>query len=305
MALRYHGRVTATSDRAFFWLLTAAALPAGAVAFALSRATHDIQLALADGPAPVAGLCRDALSYTLSPLAHVSYIGFGTLAVASTGLGLLSLLVSIYRTRRRIGRDLRTVRPVPASLRRRMRKAGLSRTVLVESAEPRAFTFGYLRPTVAITTALIECLGEEELEAVLHHEAAHVRRRDPLRALVVGSLARAFVFAPLLGELARRFQAAKEMDADADVIAVMGSRRALVSALLQVEESPQVGAVAPFAGMLEARLASLEGEQPFPRERRRLLPAFVSAATVLGMAAGLFVITTGAVDAHVLHVCSG
>lgn len=298
--------MTAASDRAYILLLLAASIPVVAVIFALSRATHDLRLVLAaDSPAAVAGLCQNGISYTLSPLAHASYVGFGVFAFISGALGVLSLAATFVRTRRRIRHELRLTLPVPASVNDACMKAGIERMTLVDSPEPRAYTYGYLRPAVALTSGLLDCLGPEELEAVLRHEAAHARRRDPLRMLVVASLARAFVFAPVLRTFANDFQIAKEIDADQDVISVMGSRRPLVSALLLVEESREPVAVAPLADVLEARLLSLEGEEQLPRERRRLISLVMSAATVLGIAAGLFVITTGAVDAHVLHVCSG
>jgi Zn-dependent protease with chaperone function len=297
--------VTAKSDRALFWLLLATALPAGAVVFALTRAAHDLRVILAAAPEPIAGLCREAVSYTISPLAHASYVGFGTLAAVSTGLGGASLALSYCRTRRRLKRELQQIQPPPPRLRAVAERAGLRRLLVIHAEEPRAFTFGLLWPAVAVSSSLVRCLADDEMEAILRHEAAHVRRRDPLRMLVVGSLARAFVFAPILRELARRFQAAKEIDADEDVIMAMGSRRPLVSALLRVEEIRPAGAMPSFAGISDARLASLEGEEPFPRQQRRLLAASISLVTLLGIAAGLFVITTGMIDPHALHICSG
>lgn len=304
--VRYAGRVIdGKSGRIFVLMVGAGLMPVAALALAMSRAAHDLPLILARGPEPIAGLCREAITYTLSPVAHASYLVLGGLALVCGTLGLLSLVSTITRTTRCLRQDLAVRVPLPASLGKAFAQAGIRRGLLVDSEDPRAFTFGYLRPKVAVTSALVDNLGASELQAVLLHEAAHARRRDPLRMLIVSSLARAFLVAPVLREVAVQFQAAKEIDADQDVILRMGSKRALISALLQADEARPATAVARFGDVLHARLASLEGMDPFPPLRRRLLARAVSAATVMGVTLGLFVVTTGAVDAHVLHVCSG
>lgn len=51
---------------------------------------------------------------------------------------------------------------------------------VVDSSAPNAFATGGLRggQTVAVTTGLLETLADDELDAVLAHELAHVRNRD-------------------------------------------------------------------------------------------------------------------------------
>jgi hypothetical protein len=85
----------------------------------------------------------------------------------------------------------------------------------------------------------------------------------------------------------------------------MGSRRPLVSALISAgQASGGAEAVAGFSDTLSARIAWLEGDDPQTKPIGSWRAAVVTSVAVLIVAAGLFVITTGAVDAHVLHVCS-
>jgi beta-lactamase regulating signal transducer with metallopeptidase domain len=172
----------------------------------------------------------------------------------------------------------------------------------IDSSRPLAFAFGYLCPTVAVSMALVRALDDRELFAVLLHEAEHVRRRDPLRVLVVAVVSKAFLFAPLIASLAERFKEAKEIDADQAVIRAMGSRDALVSALLAAAAYEPLGAAAGFADALSARIAALEGEEPASVGVGWRATAG-TALTFFVLAAGLFVIATGAVDAHALHIC--
>jgi hypothetical protein len=44
-----------------------------------------------------------------------------------------------------------------------------------------AFCLGLVSPRIYVSEGLLQLLDAHELAAVLHHEAAHLRRRDPLR----------------------------------------------------------------------------------------------------------------------------
>ncbi|MEK7692916.1 MAG: hypothetical protein AAB349_01860, partial [Chloroflexota bacterium] len=88
------------SDRLFYALLGASLIPVGAMVFALARAAHDIRAALADAPAPVTGLCRQAVIYTVDPFVHVVYVAFGDAAVVALALGITAGVATHLRTRR-------------------------------------------------------------------------------------------------------------------------------------------------------------------------------------------------------------
>ncbi|MCQ3980608.1 MAG: hypothetical protein DPW09_44940 [Anaerolineae bacterium] len=102
--------------------------------------------------------------------------------------------------------------------------------VVVAGREPFSFCYGLWRPHICLSQGLIELLTEAELEAVLHHEAYHLQRQEPLRMALAICLSRLFFFAPLLAELRDCYLAEKEMAADAAASAVTG-RAALAGAL--------------------------------------------------------------------------
>ncbi|MCS7246055.1 MAG: zinc metalloprotease HtpX [Thermomicrobium sp.] len=62
------------------------------------------------------------------------------------------------------------------------------RVGLIETPMPNAFAIGrgIRSSTVVVTRGLLELLGDEELEAVLAHEIAHVRNRDVLVMTIAG-----------------------------------------------------------------------------------------------------------------------
>ena len=298
---RYYANVRRQSDRLFYALVGAALLPSAGIAFALVGATHEMRAAIGDVSAPAGGLCRQAIIYTLDPLVHVAYGGFAAIAAIAGALGAIAGVSTHFQTRR-VLRDHRTVAIVPERLARLAAAAGIRRVRLISSPKALAFTHGYLAPEVAISETFLRALSDLQLEAVLLHEAEHVHRRDPLRVLVVTVLSRAFVLAPLFGRLAYSFRTAKEIEADKAVIRATGSHGELVSALLKSGLYDSQGAAAGFADALTARIASLEGGA-LPISPSELRTRAASLLAMAMIAAGLFVIATGALGAQALHMC--
>jgi Zn-dependent protease with chaperone function len=103
----------------------------------------------------------------------------------------------------------------------------------LSSPRPLCFTGGSLHPVVFLTTGLREQLSERELTAVLAHEAAHVRRRDPLLGT---GLTLFYTLLPLpgSGRLLRDWQAAVERFCDQEAARQIGSPHDVASALVHV-----------------------------------------------------------------------
>ncbi len=107
-----------------------------------------------------------------------------------------------------------------------------------------AYVVGRRRPVVVLDAALVDDLDHEELEGVLAHELAHVRRRDTLVAQSLGVLRDLTFFVPGGGWAVRQLH--RERELAADQLAVGATRRpgALASGLLKVIER---GSAAPEA----------------------------------------------------------
>ena len=65
------------------------------------------------------------------------------------------------------------------------------RLYVIDSPQPNAFATGRdpQHGVVAVTTGLVQALGPAELEGVIAHELAHIKRRDTLIAAVVATIA--------------------------------------------------------------------------------------------------------------------
>lgn len=171
-----------------------------------------------------------------------------------------------------------------------------------------AFTTGWLSPVVYVAGELAygpQALPPGELTAVLAHEAAHVRRRDPLRFSVLRAMARTLFWIPALRDLAEDVADEAEVHAD-NAAAATTDPLTVASAIVALAawRSPAAfvlggtwtGDVVGFvrSDLLDRRVRRLAGEDTKPRSRvtRRSL---AGAALVLGLAW-----VSGIVDVHPL-----
>lgn len=200
----------------------------------------------------------------------------------------------LWVTRAVLRRVLIDRRPLGARLRGLARATGLDgRLDLV--ADDRAFTFcfGFWRPRVCLSTGLVALLDDQELAAVLRHEAHHLRHRDPLKILLGRSLASLLFFLPLAGALRNGFLAGKELCADAEA-SRSGGEMPLARALYKLLRAERpiwpagvlaVGAFSPT----EARLRQLIE----PGAIRPCLPSATEWLSSLAIVAGILGFSTG------------
>ena len=162
----------------------------------------------------------------------------------------------------------------PPALAAAAGRRGANQVVLLDSPATSAFCAGLLRPRVYVTGGMITALADEELEAVLVHEAEHARRRDPLRRLAGRAAADVLFWLPLIGWWSRRRLEDAELAADRAAIDRVG-RRPLARALwvTAVVAAPGVGA--RFDGAGPARVTQLLGDQ-LPRRRPPLAACLLS-----------------------------
>ena len=132
-------------------------------------------------------------------------------------------------------RSLRAGEP----LQRIAERLGVSRMVVITAEGPLpAFTAGLIRPTIFVAESLTRRLDPAELEAVVLHEACHVRGRHPLRAMIAALAADAFFWLPVVRTEAEEAQAQMEFLADDEAAATVGTL-VLASAIITVAEMSQ------------------------------------------------------------------
>ncbi len=160
--------------------------------------------------------------------------------------------------------------------------------VLISSIADGPSVVGWLRPVLLLPAATVLGLSPEQLEAVLAHELAHVRRYDYLVNMVQMLIETLFFYHPAVWWISRRIRLERELCCDDIAVGISGDAVGYARALVSLERmrvaSPRVALGAALGakdGPLLYRIERLLGvarREPAPSR----LPGIV--AICLGLA---------------------
>lgn len=177
-------------------------------------------------------------------------------------------------------------RPAPEWLRRRLEELapalGICHPVwLLESARAaQPMLAGWLRPTILLPLSLATKLPPAQLEALLLHELAHLRRHDYLVNILQSAVETALFYHPAVWWLGARIRAEREICCDDLVLRSGSDRDSYARALLSVAEmglAAPVFAPAAGGGSLSSRVRRLLG-MPGPETAAASFPPLAVAA---------------------------
>lgn len=168
-------------------------------------------------------------------------------------------------------------------------KMGIRRMVtLAESALVKVpAVIGYIKPLVLIPAGLMASLPAAEIEAILVHELAHIRRRDYLANLVQNLVEILYFFNPAVWWVSSLIRAEREHCCDDIAVAMTSSKKNYIKALVSCQEyslSAPVYAMA-FAGRrnhLAARAKRLiSGRNLMPGRAEKIVLSVCLAVVLL------------------------
>lgn len=217
---------------------------------------------------------------------------WGWLLAALWAAGALALLArlgagvaAVVRVSR-IGRPLRHG-PAHATARRLSSEAGIRAPRLLEVRDDlMPMAWGVLRPTVALPASAANW-SRARLEAVLRHEIAHLRRRDPLSQWLADLVCAVHWFNPLAWYAAARLRAERELACDDEVLAAGSRPTDYAAELVGVARSLRARAPSPALPMarpsqLTARVeAALDAGRRRTRVSERALAAALAVALMI------------------------
>ncbi|MEE8525257.1 MAG: M56 family metallopeptidase [Thermoanaerobaculia bacterium] len=192
------------------------------------------------------------------------------LAVWVLGVVLLTAVhLGGWRRVRQLRRD---TRPVPerwqAALTRLTEGLAIARKVtLLESARIGVpMVVGWLRPAILVPVSAFAGLSPSQLEAILAHELAHVRRRDDLVNLLQTAVETLLFYHPGVWWVSRQIRAERENCCDDLAVRICGSPVAYARALTDLEQLRPSGtpafALGADGGSLLGRVRRLVGRRP-------------------------------------------
>jgi GWxTD domain-containing protein len=172
-------------------------------------------------------------------------------------------------------------------LRQRLR---VSRPVaLMESCLAEApVVIGFFRPVILLPIGLLTGLGAQQVEAILIHELAHVRRCDYLVSLLQKFVEGLLFYHPAVWWVSGVIRAERENCCDDVVVAVLGDAHGYAATLATLEEirwSAREPALAATGGNLMRRVRRLLNQPEGPRPSA--VPVFSAAILLVAAAAML------------------
>ena len=194
--------------------------------------------------------------------------------------GTRSTAESLQRMLSRLATRMRVSRPVQ-----------LLESMLVEVPA----VIGWVRPVILVPASALTGLTPQQLEVLLAHELAHVRRYDYVVNLAQCAIETLLFYHPAVWWVSRRVREERENCCDDLVVELCGDRRLYAAALVEMERlrppppaAPRL-ALAATGGSLLSRVRRLvapdtAGREAFPRWSAGL--AGVVAVTVALLAAG-------------------
>ncbi len=215
--------------------------------------------------------------------------------LAGAVLCLVRLQVGLSLTRRMRHAGISAVTPVLArSFATVQRRLGVTRAVtLVHSALVEVPTvLGWLRPLVLLPLNCCTGLTAEQVEAILAHELAHIRRHDFLVSVLQSVMEALLFYHPAVWWVSRQMRSERECCCDQLAVAATGDALLYARALsiLEVQRStyPQL-ALGANGGVLIMRIARLLNVRQ-PATQSLAAPIFIllllaSSAVAVGASA--------------------
>ncbi|HKV66103.1 MAG TPA: TonB family protein [Rhodanobacteraceae bacterium] len=276
-------------------LIAMAACPIVTGVHEFSLAAAPVELA---GVAVAAGSAAASQSVATTPswrLLLGTLLPWLVLAWAA-GVGLLG--ARVYRQWRGLRRMLAAAEQLPewqSRARQFADRLGLRRMVPV-LASVRVATptlVGWLKPAVVLPLAILARMPPAQIDMVLAHELAHLKRLDHIANLFQVVLETLFFYHPAVHWISRDARNERELCCDALALRVTGGeRRDFVAALANLEEF-RAGhvelALAASGGVLAERAWFIVGAAPTrPQRHLRSHAALMLAALVLVGAGGMW-----------------
>lgn len=106
--------------------------------------------------------------------------------------------------------------------------------LVIDHPQALAFTIGYIKPYIVLSSSLVEMLEDHELEAVVEHEAFHQKNHDPLKVFILQLISQSLWFIPITKWSYQNYKIISELLADEYAIQRTGSELGLASALLKL-----------------------------------------------------------------------
>ncbi len=193
----------------------------------------------------------------------------------------------LHRLKRRMVNEVDS--PLTSRLSKLAESLGVKRAVrLLESAFVQVPTVvGWIRPVVLLPASALTGLTSQQLEALLAHELAHIKRLDYLVNMLQTVVEILGFYHPAVWWISHTIRAERENCCDDMAVSICGDTRQYVKALAEMEKirSQQAKlAIAASGGNLSSRISRLLGKEAGGKTHASWAPAAVVAVLLIALA---------------------
>ncbi|MGA7929522.1 MAG: M56 family metallopeptidase [Candidatus Sulfotelmatobacter sp.] len=217
---------------------------------------------------------------------------------ALLSLVMLARLAGGYRELRRLKSG---AMPAPDRWELRLRRLsainGVRRQtrLLISRQVAGPVSLGFLDPVILIPWAFLDTLSDSELDHIVMHELAHLRRRDDWTNLAQRLIEAVLPIQPAVYWLSHRMSLEREMACDDWVIAATGTAKPYAASLTKVAELSQFGPASILAASAAGNQSQLLRRVHHMLDRtRNAAPKLVFGPLVAAVAAVVGLIYLGA-----------
>jgi len=168
-------------------------------------------------------------------------------------------------------------------------RLGITRPVVLRLSREACgpFVVGVVRAVIVVPVSALTALSPAQLEAVLAHELAHVRRADFLWNILQTIVETLFFFHPAVWWIGRRMRAERELCCDDMALAACGDPVTYATALVALERVRPAHPLAPAldghgsGSGLRARILRILGTAP--QRPQRVAPLLLAGAAIASL----------------------
>jgi type II secretory pathway component GspD/PulD (secretin)/beta-lactamase regulating signal transducer with metallopeptidase domain len=193
----------------------------------------------------------------------------------------------LHRLKSRMVEDVNLF--VHSTLQQLSGKLGVNKVVqVVKSALVEVPTVvGWIRPVVLLPASALTGLSSQQLEALLAHELAHIRRHDYLVNMLQTAVEILGFYHPAVWWISHTIRLERENCCDDMAISVCGDARQYVKALAEMERircGQAELAIAAGGGNLSRRISRLLGKEAGGKTHASWVPAVIAAILLIALA---------------------
>lgn len=116
---------------------------------------------------------------------------------------------------------------------------GVTKRILIKSYEKQMspFTLGFIKPMIFFPVSVLNALNTAEIEAILVHELAHIKRNDFIVNILTSLIEVAMYYHPVIWWLQKQLNIHRENACDDMAISIVGDRLLYARALVKLQEN--------------------------------------------------------------------